>query len=372
MAPGARERADGRGLSRREVLRAGGGLALAAIGLSGGCGSRRDGREVVLYCSMDGQVLAPLLGRFEEATGRRVLLVGDTEATKTTGLVQRIIAERDRPRADVFWSSEPLGPVRLARAGLLEPRVSAPAESRVAGGWPGGMRAVDGSWYALAPRARVVVVNTREAPGATMTNLDGLTAERFKGRVGMARPQFGTTRAHVAALLAVHGPERYGDWLVRLRDNGLRLYDGNGAVVRACARSEIHVGLTDNDDVASGVANGWPVGQLTPHSHLQPWHYRLGEPMEWPFGSMRVPGMVGIVRGGPNPVGAAALMDAILSADVERELAAGVWGSMPVDPAAAAAHPLARVTSAPDFGSLADHEARALEIFDRVMAGGGA
>lgn len=370
-AHGAPERGGG-GIPRRAVLRAGGGLALAAIGLSVGCGSRRDGREVVLYCSMDGQVLAPLLARFEASTGRRVLLVGDTEATKTTGLVQRIIAERDRPRADVFWSSEPLGPVRLARAGLLRARISAAAEARIAGGWPGGMRAADGSWYALAPRARVVVVNTREAPGATMTNLDGLTAERFRGRVGMARPQFGTTRAHMAALLAAHGPERYGDWLGRLRDNGLRLYDGNGAVVRAGARAEIHAGLTDNDDVASGAANGWPVAQLTPHSHLQPWHYRMGEPMEFPFGSMRIPGMVGVVRGGPNPQGAEALIDAILSADVERELASGVWGSMPVDPAAAAGHPLARVTSGVDPGTLADHEARALEIFDRVMAGGGA
>ena len=56
-----------------------------------------------------------LVDAFEARTGISVLLVGDTEATKTTGLVQRLRAEQNSPRADVFWSSEIFQTIRLAQ-----------------------------------------------------------------------------------------------------------------------------------------------------------------------------------------------------------------------------------------------------------------
>ena len=58
-------------------------------------------------------MLREIVVAFVDETGIEVRLVGDNEAVKTTGLMQRIIAERGRPGADVWWSSEPFATIRL-------------------------------------------------------------------------------------------------------------------------------------------------------------------------------------------------------------------------------------------------------------------
>ena len=198
------------------------------------------GTSIVLYTSMDEELATPLLERFEKETGIRVLMVGDTEATKTTGLVQRLIAEKDRPRCDVWWSSEVLGTIRLEREGVLtEPGIG------------------------IAQRPRLIAFSTSRLGGPGQpprpASILDLTAPSHKGRVGMARPQFGTTRGHMAALRLAMGAADFEKWLTALRDNGVRLYDGNARVVRAIADGEIDIGLTDGDDAAAAKRNHWPI-----------------------------------------------------------------------------------------------------------------
>ena len=59
-------------------------------------------QQVVVYTSLDKVFSQPVLKAFEKETGIQVLDVYDSEATKTTGLANRLIAEKDSPRADVF------------------------------------------------------------------------------------------------------------------------------------------------------------------------------------------------------------------------------------------------------------------------------
>jgi iron(III) transport system substrate-binding protein len=74
------------------------------------------GGEVVLYSSVDDFLLREVVAAFEAESGVRVRLVGDTEATKTTGLVERLLAERGRPREDVWWSSRARRDTALRRS----------------------------------------------------------------------------------------------------------------------------------------------------------------------------------------------------------------------------------------------------------------
>ena len=265
-----------------------------------GCGR---GEEVVLYSSVDDYVLREVVRAFEADTGVRVRVVGDTEATKTTGLVQRLLAERGHPRADVWWSSEPFGTIRLSGEGILGPY----EPEGFGGGWPAGLCAPDATWHGFAQRSRVIVYAPARVADPPAT-LDGLTDARWRGRVGMARPQFGTMRGHMAALLERWGPERFGAWLRALKDNKVRLYDGNSSVVRAVAQGEIDLGLTDTDDVYAGQRNGWDIGLV------------LGDGGDAgiPF---VMPNTAGLVRGGPNPAHARELLAFILSERVERILA---------------------------------------------------
>jgi len=75
-----------------------------------GCKDNQTGQapsqEVVIYTSLDKVFSQPVLDAFEKQTGIKVKAVYDSEATKTTGLVNRLIAEKDNARADVFWNSE--------------------------------------------------------------------------------------------------------------------------------------------------------------------------------------------------------------------------------------------------------------------------
>lgn len=314
-------------------------LAAALLGLTAlapaSCGRTEDGSAqggakkpgaVVVYYSADDVYARPILEEFERRTGIDVRGVTDTEATKNTGLVQRLRAERTSPKADVFWSGEVFLTIQLAKEGLLAPHASATASER-----PEALRGADGLWHGFAQRARVLVVNTDRVPEAEApTNLVELMDPRWRGRVAMARPQFGTTRGHMGALVAMWGEANTRQWLATMKNNGLRLYDGNSAVVTAVALGEADIGLTDTDDVHAGLRNGWPVALV---------HVRHDLPNGASFGPLVIPNSVALVRGGPNPEAGAKLVDYLLGPDAERALAASDSRNAPVNASVAAEFP---------------------------------
>lgn len=67
-------------------------------------------REVVVYTSVDQVFSEPVLREFERDAAIRVRAVFDTEETKSTGVLNRLIAETNRPLADVFWSGDSVRP----------------------------------------------------------------------------------------------------------------------------------------------------------------------------------------------------------------------------------------------------------------------
>lgn len=84
-----------------------------------GCKGKESTQGVVVYTSLDKVFSQPVLEAFERQTGIKVLPVYDPEATKTTGLVNRLIAEKDSPQADVFWNSETGRTIVLRQKGVL-------------------------------------------------------------------------------------------------------------------------------------------------------------------------------------------------------------------------------------------------------------
>ena len=71
------------------------------------CGAAQTkSKEVVVYTAIDQVFSEKIINDFEKETGIKVKVVYDTEANKTTGLVNRIIAEKHNPICDVFWNNE--------------------------------------------------------------------------------------------------------------------------------------------------------------------------------------------------------------------------------------------------------------------------
>src|SRR5215204_4947390 len=106
-------------------------ILLTAACLVGCKPANKSSSSVVVYTSVDDVFARPVCERFQQETGIEVKLVPDTEETKSTGLLNRLIAEKARPQADVFWSGDPV------RAAVLKARgVSAPYRSPQAEGLP--------------------------------------------------------------------------------------------------------------------------------------------------------------------------------------------------------------------------------------------
>ncbi len=307
--------------------------------------------EVVLYTSADEALARKVARRFEERSGLRVKLVTDTEATKTTGLVERLIGEKDRPRADVWWSNEIAGTIRLSRAGVLSAWTSA-AGADVPGGWPTWLTSKDSTWHGFALRSRVIAFNTNTVTKSQApTKLRDLTRERWRGRVGMARPEFGTTRNQLGYLVSAHGEGAVREWLIALRDNGLVLYNGNAAVVQGLAVGEIDVGLTDTDDVWLARKAGKPV-DLVYETADGPRERFTGLPSA---GALLIPNTLGRVRAGPNGQNGARLAEFLMSAEVEELLALDESRHVPVREAVAKKVGASR----PARAAAADYEAAA-------------
>ena len=62
-----------------------------------GAASGAHDTEVTVYVSTDRVFSEPILKAFEEKTGVKVNAVYDTEETKSTGLANRLLAEKNNP-----------------------------------------------------------------------------------------------------------------------------------------------------------------------------------------------------------------------------------------------------------------------------------
>ena len=198
--------------------------------------------EVVVYCAQD-QVFAEALFRaFTKETGIQVRPVFDSEAMKTVGLANRLLAEREHPQADLFWGNEELRVRQLAAREVFRPT---------------------GGWTNFGYRSRRLVVNTNLLPlSQAPASLVELTNAHWQGRVSLAYPLFGTTATHFLALRQKWSAPSWRDWCRALASNKPFLEEGNSGVVKRVGRGAAVVGLTDSDDILAGQREGMPLVAL--------------------------------------------------------------------------------------------------------------
>ena len=310
-----------------------GAAAVLCAAFLAGCGGAE---EVVVYTSVDSAFAREVFAAFEKQSGIRVRPRFDAEAAKTTGLVSRLLKERSRPRADVFWSSEWFGTQRLAAAGVL-----APYRPQTAADIPAEYRDEAGRWTAFAARPRVLVFNTRYVPKTDAPrSVFDLTRPPWRGRVTMANPLFGTTRGWAAAMVVHLGEDRGNQFLRDLRASCL-ICSSNSDVVRRVASAgsadDVVVGLTDADDVWVQRQRARERGE-PPAVDLVYLDQGAGQ-----MGTLMIPNSVALVRGAPHEANARTLIEFLAGAQVERLLAESRSHNVPVRPALAAEYPQYRV-----------------------------
>ena len=277
---------------------------------------------VVVYSSLDEPYSKPILAAFEKETGIRVATKFDTEAVKTAGLAHTLIEERRNPRADVFWNSEVVWTVRLARRGVLTPY-----HSPNAAGIPPAFHGRERLWTGFAARVRVLIYNTRlVAEGDAPTSIADLASPRWRGKATMALPFAGTTSTHAGALWARLGANAARDLFERLAANDVRMAGGNAHVRDLVVSGAFHIGLTDTDDAHEAIRRGEPIRMVFPDQKAP--FPGLGEPL----GAFFIPNTVALIAGGPNPDTGKQLVDFLLSAAVEARLSRSGSAQIPVRP----------------------------------------
>lgn len=277
-----------------------------------GCGpDNADDNVVVVFTALDRVYSEPILKQFEEQTGIRVLAKYDAEASKTTGLINQIIARKDDPECDVLWNNELVQTQHLAGLGLLEPY-----ESPSAARFDPAFKDPQHRWTGFAARARVFIYNTDMVSSEDVpTSLADMADPKWRGRSAIALPFFGTTFTHVSVLRQAWGDQHLEQWLTDIKANGVAIAPGNGPVRDLVAAGERAFGLTDTDDAHGAMLDGKPVAVVVPDADQ---------------GAVLIPNSVAMIAGCRHPEQARRLIDYLLSAEVEIALAEARSAQIPL------------------------------------------
>jgi iron(III) transport system substrate-binding protein len=252
-----------------------------------------------------------VLRDFERTSGIPLAIKFDTEATKSLGLVEQILRERENPRCDVFWNNEILGTMKLRSEGVLQP-YKGPGYERI----PPEFRDADGYWIGFGARMRVYIVNTDQMDPTEEAVEEALAGDLSNAAI--ARPLYGTTLTQYCVLHDALGMDglkaRHDD----MRERGLQEATGNAQVKNLVAEGVCALGFTDTDDFFLAKDDGLPVAAL---------------PVRTPDGgTICIPNTVAVVQGCANPEAARQLVDHLLSAEVELRLARSRARQIPLGP----------------------------------------
>jgi iron(III) transport system substrate-binding protein len=280
-----------------------------------GCNGTPTNR-VTVYVSEDQVFSEPILRDFERETSVKVNAVFDTEEAKSTGVMNRLLAEKNNPQADVYWANEPV------RADVLKQQgISAPYKPVAAGDIPDQFKDPEGHWTGFSARARLLVVNKSASikPSGILAYVDPKT----KGKGVIANPLFGTTTAQMAALFSLWGDTKGKQFLDGLKVNKVKLAGSNGESADFVASGEFEFALVDSDDAVDRLRHGKPLEIVYPDQG------------EGEVGVLILPNAVALVRGGPNSDNGKKLIEYLVSKETERKLAFADCAQIPLHPGVA-------------------------------------
>jgi len=315
-------------------------LIFAACLLLTSCTKKSD--EVVVYTSIDQVFSEPILKDFEQATGIRVKPVFDTEETKSTGVLNRLIAEKDNPQCDVFWSGDPVRALVLKRKGITSSYLS-PNAAEI----PDEFKDAEDHWIGFSSRARVLLYNTNLVKSEAAPNsIYDFINLKWKGQGTIANPLFGTTSFHVAAIFSALGDAAAKEFFAKMKANGVIVATSNGDVRKRVADGEVAFGLADTDDANEAIKEGKSVAMVF-----------LDQPG---IGTLIVPNTVSLIKNSPHAENGKKLIDYLLTREVEAKLAASC-AQMPLLPNAIAVSGVTSVDQITPMKIDYEHVAQKLE-----------
>jgi len=277
--------------------------------------SKNNENSVVIYTSVDRNYSQPIFKSFEEETNIKVLAVYDVEATKTIGLANRLINEKNNPKADVFWNGEILQTIKLKENDILEKYISKNANSIP-------KKYIDSENYysSFGGRLKVFLVNTNNLNKSEFPNsiFDIINGETESNKIAISNPVFGTTSTYVAALYTLLGEKNGFDLFSNISTNKITILNGNAQVRDLVSSGSLSYGLTDSDDALSAINKGYPVKIIIPDQNKDS------------FGTLLIPNTVSLIKNGPNKDNGKLFIDYLLNLSTTENLINSGWIQIPL------------------------------------------
>jgi iron(III) transport system substrate-binding protein len=234
--------------------------------------------------------------------------------------MDRIVAERNDPQADLVITNSTVEPESVRATGVFDPY-----PARVAKEIPDWLRAPDYSWMAFTAWPRAAMINWATLgrdPGKWPKRFEDLAAPEFHNQVVIASIQERTVTNYVTALRIAKGDEWTGQTLDRILDNGLRIYRIHQQTREALVREGYGVALVNSSNTHVFFLEGHPVGE----AWLDQEAGGIGTNVD--------AHTIAVLRGGRQPEKARQFIDFLLSQEIQ-EFLARLYGETPVNPAAA-------------------------------------
>lgn len=214
-------------------------VALAIIAVSGAIAGNAKAQELVVYSGRGERLIKPVFDEFSKRTGIKITL----HSAGTVELLNRLIAEGNRTRADIYMTVD-AGTLERARvAGLLLPVKSDLIEKSI----PAAMRAPDNSWAGLSLRIRVIAYNPQKVRPDEIKTFDSLADPKFKGRLGLRTGSNIYPQSHIAMMLAERSESATGKFLMAILANaGDKIYPSDSRAVEAVAKGEVDAAIVNH------------------------------------------------------------------------------------------------------------------------------
>lgn len=260
-----------------------------------GCGAKntetsssKKDQKVTIYCGLMEDYMVAATKQFESETGIKV------EAVRMSSgeIVGRIKAEKENPKASVWFGGPADGFIQAQKDGLLEKYVSPNAKDI-----PDQFKDKDGYWTGIYKGYLGIVANQKllKEKGAQLpTSWEDLLKPEFKGQIVVSNPgSSGTAYTYLATMVQIMGEEKAMDYMKKLNGQ-VKSYQKSGtAPGRMVGQGEAMVGITFLHDAIKYREEGMKDIVIT--APKEGTGYEIGG--------------VGLIKGGPNQEAAKKFVD---------------------------------------------------------------
>lgn len=251
--------------------------------------------KLVLYAGMMEDHVKGAVAEFEAKTGVKVEWVRMSSGETLT----RIRAEKDNPKASVWYGGPADAYIAAREEGLLEKYVS-PNAAKI----PAQFKDAEGYWSGIYVGLLGFGYNTKlmeEKKLTPPTSWEDLLKPEFKGQIAVANPgSSGTSYTVLATMVQLLGEEKGLDYMKKLHPQVAQYPKSGTAPGQMAGRGEVLIGISFAHDIVKYAKEGMPLKVAFPSEGTG---YEIGA--------------VALIKGGPDQEAAKLFIDWALTKEAQ-------------------------------------------------------